>query len=431
MGGNMFYKPVLNKSNRFCASIVTFILLLILLANSVFAVSEAAVLSLLISPSPQANAMGQTYGNIAGKDPIATQFNPASLGLWAQNHYFATSYLSPDVQWLPGYGDNLTYYSRSTALGVNLKNSTGLPISYGLSFNYSKFGLDMSSLEASSILHSNYLFGDQVQSTSMALAVDYFVNASVGYTLKTITSRLASVYNAEINAYDVGVIVKAPLCKLADQCHLLPLKKLRPFRPYFNPGLYYSLANVGDKISYTNSAYGDPLPRTVSLGVNLETGIQYKINHQYLDLVSFNWAHETDDLLIKVNRDKPSEYVNGFHDIKIWDNLLLGQANDEIISKKGWQVEFANFYSYRMGKFEDPDGRVFLETQGYKINFLQPLKLLLICKSDRNFSLINTLLMNINFEYHYSRYKTTTGHPLKDTKFNGYVISLDNFPLHK
>jgi len=264
----------------------------------------------------------------------------------------------------------------------------------------------------------------------MALAVDYYVNVSIGYTLKTITSRLASVYKAEINAYDVGVIIKAPLCKLADQCHLLPLKKLRPFRPYFNPGLYYSLTNIGDKISYLNTYWGDPLPRTVSLGVNLETGLQYKINNQYLDLVSFNWAHETDDLLIKVNTDKPSEYVNGFHDIELWDNLIMGQANDDIISKKGWQVEFANFYSYRKGSFEDFDGRVFLQTHGYKINFLQPLKLLLLCKSDRNFNLINTLLMNMNFEYHYSRYKTSNP-LLKDTKFNGYVISLDNFPLHQ
>lgn len=42
---------------------------------------------LLISlSSPQANAMGETYGTIVGRDPIATVMNPASLGLWAQNH---------------------------------------------------------------------------------------------------------------------------------------------------------------------------------------------------------------------------------------------------------------------------------------------------------------------------------------------------------
>ncbi|MCU0642911.1 MAG: hypothetical protein MUC94_01440, partial [bacterium] len=45
------------------------------LSNSVHAVSEAAALFLLISPSPLANGMGQTYGNISSTDPMASIFN--------------------------------------------------------------------------------------------------------------------------------------------------------------------------------------------------------------------------------------------------------------------------------------------------------------------------------------------------------------------
>ncbi len=44
------------------------ILALCVIAHSVFA-SSAGLLFLTISPSTQANAMGQTYGNIVEEDP--------------------------------------------------------------------------------------------------------------------------------------------------------------------------------------------------------------------------------------------------------------------------------------------------------------------------------------------------------------------------
>ena len=129
------------KKNKFSYSILSFFLLLVFISNSAFAVSEAAVLFLLISPSPQANAMGETYGNIVGKDPMATLFNPASLGLLAQNHYLATSYLSPKANCLPDISSGMNYFCRSTALGINLKSIIGLPISYGISLNYVRLNM--------------------------------------------------------------------------------------------------------------------------------------------------------------------------------------------------------------------------------------------------------------------------------------------------
>ncbi len=421
------------KKIKFSGLILSFFLLLVFISNSAFAVSEATFLFLLISSSPQANAMGETYGNIVGKDPMATLFNPASLGLLAQNHYFATSYLSPKVNWLPAFTSDMNYFCRSTALGINLKNIIGLPISYGISFNYIRLNLGEQVITGEYGTEPLEYFSswEEARSTTMAFALDYYVKASFGYTHKTITSNLDPIGAAEINAHDLGFILKVPVVELADKFQLLKTEKLLPFRPYFIPGFYYSLTNIGDKVSYIDPAQADPLPRNVSLGINLETGINFKIRDFGVSLFSFNWSREADDLLIKTYSNKPSEYVSGFKDIKFWDNIILGKSNDKIISKKGWQFEFGNFYSTRHGKYEDIEGKVIFKSEGYKINFLQPLKILLfLANAETNNNFVNKLIMSLNFEYHYSKFKTSEDHPLYNTKFNGYVISLDNFPLH-
>jgi hypothetical protein len=399
--------------------ILSFFLLFVFISNSAFAVSEAAALFLLISPSPQANAMGETYGNIVGKDPMATLFNPASLGLLAQNHYFATSYLSPKVNWLPALASEMNYFCRSIALGMNLKSMTGLPISSGISLNNVRLNLGEHSWE-------------EARSTSIAFAIDYYVKASFGYTHKTITSNLAPDASAEINAHDLGFILKVPVVELVDKFQLLKIEKLLPFQPYLVPGFYYSLTNIGDKIFYIDPAQADPIPRNVSAGINFETGINYKIRDFAVNLFSFGWSREADDLLIKTYSNKPSEYVCGLNDIKLWNNIIIGKSNDKIISKKGWQFDFGNFYSIRKGKYEDIEGEVIFKSEGYNINFLQPLRILLfLTNAETNNNFVNKLIMSLNFEYHYSKFKTSEDHPLHNTKFNGYVVSINNFPFHK
>ena len=327
------------KAIKIISSILIFLIVLVFVSNLAFAVSEATLLFLLISPSPQANAMGQTYGNIVGKDPMATMFNPANLGLFAQDYYFSTSYLSPKVNWLPSITSDLNYFSRSTALGINLKDIIGLPISYGISFNYIRLNLGgIVFIDENGAATLSYFDGlEEASSTSMALALDYYVKASFGFTHKTIISKIGPNAQAEINAYDLGFILKVPVIELVNKFQLLETEIFSSFRPYFIPGVYYSLANIGDKVAYIDSAQADPIPRNVSVGINIETGVKYKINNYFIDLFSFRWSREADDLLIKTYSDKPSEYVSGFKDIKLWDNVIVGKSNDKIISKKGWQ----------------------------------------------------------------------------------------------
>lgn len=116
-------------------------------------------------------------------------------------------------------------------------------------------------------------------------------------------------------------------------------------------------------------------------------------------------------------------------DIHFWKHIVLGQRSAEIISKRGWQFELANFYAIRQGKYVDLEGHVIFKSKGYKINFLQPLKLLLVLAPPKTENgVILKLLRNLNFEYHYSVYEGEET-LLHNTKFNSYVISLTNWNL--
>ncbi|MBD3289128.1 hypothetical protein GF337_10015 [candidate division KSB1 bacterium] len=377
--------------------------------------------------------MGQTYGNILGDDPMATLFNPANVGLMAQDYYFASSFNSPKIEWLPSFAGDLYYHCNSFTAGINLKDIIGIPVSYGIGYNFRQ--LDMGKQVITNEFGPEPLgyfdSWDESRELSMSFAMDYFVRASIGFTHKNIKSKLALEALVETNAYDLGFILKIPVIVLAERFELFKAENRFSLKPYFVPGFYYSVTNIGDKVAYIEASQADPIPRNASVGMNIDTGLRYEFRNYLIELFSFQWAREADDLLIKTYSDKPSEYVTGLKDISFWDNILLGKANDKAITKKGWQYNFANIFSLRKGGYEDIEGKVMLVTEGYSINFLQPLKLYIAFNnltSEDNF--FRKLIMHLNVQYHHSEYDAGAGHPLDNTKFNAYVISLSNFPFH-
>ncbi len=408
------------------------LLFLITFSSSVFAVSEATLLFLLISPSPQANAMGQTYGNVLGDDPMATLFNPANVGLMAQNYYFASSFNSPEIEWLPSFAGDLNFHCNSFTAGINLKDVIGIPVSYGIGYNFRRFDIGEQIITGEDSPEPLGYFDswDESRDLSMSFAVDYILRASIGYNHKNIKSNLAPGALVETNAYDLGFILKIPVIELAERFALINTEHLFAMKPYFVPGLYYSVTNIGDKVAYIDASQADPIPRNTSVGMNIDTGLKFNFKNNLIDLFSFRWAREADDLLIETHTNKPSEYVNGLKDISFWNTILLGKANEKAITKKGWQYDFANIFSLRRGRYDDIEGKVMYKTRGYGINFLQPLKLLIALKepvATDNFLL--KLFMNLNVEQHYSEIDGIEGHPLDNTKFNSYVISFSNFPI--
>jgi hypothetical protein len=179
--------------------------------------------------------------------------------------------------------------------------------------------------------------------------------------------------------------------------------------------------------SYPGVEQTDPLPRNLSLGINLNAGLVYKTEKGGFSLFSFNWAREVEDLLIRRLPDGTTEYVSGLHDIRFFRNVIRGKANNKVISKRGYELGFYDFYFVRMGKYEDFEGVVVYDTEGYGINYLQPVKIFAsLLHLDDHF--LVRLISNVSFEKNYSKYGP--GSLLFNPEFTSYVIRLSSFPLN-
>jgi len=420
-----------NKKQCFSTQISIFLLSIILLLSFVtpaFAQLGTAVAFLKISPSPQANAMGQTYGNIISTSPMATIFNPASLGFFAQKNYIGKSYYPQKVELFPT--SDIDYNAGSTNIGINLNNFINIPISFGVAFHNVRVNLGEQDLTGE---HNEpigtFSSWEEVKGTTFSIALDYYIRISFGYTQKNIESHFAPIVGGEAkaDAHDIGLLFQLPVYELLRESNIIQNYKFYNVEPYFDPGFYYSKTNIGDKITYGDDPEAYPLPRNLSLGINLNTGLVYKGRYNSFNIFSFKWAREVDDILVKVNEDNTADYVSGLHDIKFWDNLIIGKSNDKIITKRGHELNFGDFYFIRKGKYENIPGRVILKTEGWGINYTQPIKILTTLLNLDDNKIIR-LISNINFEKHYS--KTDYGHPFGVTEFKSYVIRLKNFPLN-
>jgi len=410
-----------------------------LFAVPAFAVSESAVLFLLISPSTQANGMGETYGNVFDTDPAVSAFNPAGLGLYAQKHFLSTSLNSS--RWLPDF--DLKYVNFSQTFGYNFGRTKKLPLSigFGYQFIYLDLGKQYHTLEDSPEPVGVFESNEQAHVLSAAAAWDDYIRASIGLNVKWIQSNLAPLGaglekgagKADVLAMDFGAILQLPFLQMAEKLMHKELCLASCIKPVFTPGVSYSLRNVGDEIKYIDAAQGDPLPRTVQVGAMLETGIAYKSEKIDFNLLSIRCAREAEQMLINRHPDGTFEYITGLRDINFSQNILIGKANHKIITKKGWQFAVGDFIFLGNGQYEDTDGLVLLKTKGFGVNILQPIKILHELKL---FTIENRLLrrifLNLNLEYHYSQYRQGSDLDLgvlNNTTFRAFMLNLTNFPL--
>lgn len=415
-------------------SIITIIFILIQ-TSSVYAVSEAAVLFLLISPSPQANAMGETYGNIASVDPMASVNNPAFLGFYFQKHNFGFSYTK--AGWLPGLVDDMYYSCYSMNFGYSIKN---IPMSFG--FGYHRIFLDLGEQvwkDECGERFDTFNSWDKANILSVSILLDYYIHASIGFNYKFIESMLAPDWidvgeekgngKGSVNAHDFGIVIQVPIFKILSKILNNSSYVLPKFKPYLKSGFSYCLANIGDKIKYSNATQADPLPRSVYTGISINTGLKFFLNEKAFNLISFKWAREANDLLVERYMDNEgisqSRYLSGFNDIDFIDNIIFGKANSDIITNKGWELSMGDIFFIREGYYEDIEGRVIFDTNGFGINFIQPICFLLELTNQKiENEFLDKVVHNVDIEYHHSEYNCKPGHPLSDTDFDGVTLRL-------
>ena len=410
--------------------------------SSAMAVTTTAVTFLRVPPSPQANGMGEIY-SANTSSPMASIMNPAFAGLQARTTQAAYEYYPQKMVWMEDYPD-IKYNSEAAFIGLNLKQFSKYPVAIGITWHKSRFDLgegDNYLAETHQYLGRTRSF-EEVTGTTVSIAVDYYVRASFGVTYKSIDSRLSEwlegpvdpqlgIPNAvtSIKAHDLGFIVQAPVIDL-----LIKTKKLSKFdgnlAPFIDPGLYYSKTNVGGFLTYGETGFPNPLPRMLSIGYNLNAGLTYQGKYRHFTLLSAQWAREVNDLLVSETDNDEWVYESGLHDIDLWKQLVRVKSGDGVITKRGYELNICDFIYDRRGYYEDIEGQVILHTQGWSINYTQPLKILAAFYPIEN-TIWGKLLTHIRFEKHVSRQNFANGLAyINNLEFKSYTIRLENIAFH-
>lgn len=219
-------------------------LIVVTFSVQVFAVSDAAVLSLMISPGARAAGMGEAFVAVAN-DATAPFWNPAGLAnVKNKELHFMHS------KWLPNLADDMFYDFASFVYPME---------------EIGTFGVNVTFLNMGEQIHTDET-GTQVgtfNSNEYSIAVTYGTKITdelcVGLGLRYIRSNLSTV---SVGAEQGDGIGNAFAFDVATMYTL-------PFHPKLTLGM--NLSNMGPKITYVDAAQADPLP------TNLKVGFAYDV----------------------------------------------------------------------------------------------------------------------------------------------------------
>ncbi len=298
--------------------IITSVIVLLVLVCSIsnlFAVSEAALLFLLISPHARAAGMGEAFVAVSD-DVSAIYWNPAGLA-FQKDKQFTTMY----AKWLPQFNLNDLYY----LFGAYRQSIEGLG-TVGINITYLNLGEQNFRDEANTDLGT---FNSNEWAASLAYATLLSENLGVGLNFRFIRSNLAQVEVgaqkgqgvANAFAVDLGVLKKNFL-----------INKL-------NLGI--NLSNLGPKITYINAAQADPIP------TNFRVGLAYNLLEQeYNKLV----------LALDVNKLLVNRTSDGVNDVAT--ALVKAWGNNDYILNVGGEYWYADLIALRAGYNHDEAGKV-------------------------------------------------------------------------
>lgn len=393
---------------------------------------SAGALFLLIQPSLRANGMGGTSVSSVENDALGIAFNPARLGIWANENFFMAEFYPAKSEWLAGL--DIFYDAKTFVAGYDLKRfDHRIPVSLGV--GYTRVNLDFGEIAVTgpndptpiAVLH----IIERAKLWTVGLGFDYWIKAGCGWSFKSIESDLGPaiiddlVYptSTNIKAHDFGVVLYAPGEEIIARLTGKTLE-LRPgVRPVFGLGLGYSKSNIGSTISYIDIAQPDPLPRTARVGLSLNAGLASTRHGRPWRLVSLEHQYETEQLLVRRTDRQSVSYASFLGDINFFKNVILRQENSKIISKTGWELGANEFVFLRYGHYKDPLGRVDYKTFGASISSYGLLNVI-FQSTPRSPTWMRWLTEHLDVRYDYSSYDFKEGYPLSDTDFHGMRIRL-------
>lgn len=309
-------------------SIITALLVLVIAVPNVFAVSEAAVLFLLITPTARSGGMGEAFVAIAD-DVSATYWNPAGLA-FQEGKQFTSMY----SKWLPQFNLDDLYY----LYGAYRQSFEGLG-TIGMNVTYINLGEQIITDETGPDPLGTFNSNEWALTFSYAtlLSEDFGVGLNVRYIRSNLSEVGAGAEkgDGQANAFSVDIGV---------------LKK-NLFIDRLNFGV--NLSNLGDKITFVDASQADPLP------TNMRVGFAYRAIDQEFNQLTF--AVDMNKLLVNKHKDGTSDSV--------LEAVFSAWGNNDYIYNFGAEYWYAKLIALRAGYNWDDAGEANYLTLGAGLRY--------------------------------------------------------------
>jgi len=308
--------------------------------------------------SPDQVGMGGILTAIPSQHSMAAIGNSAQLGLFTQDNFLSAGLYAPKTDRLPQYNlSGLTFNTMAVNAGHNLRDLLGLPVSFGA--GYSRIYLDFGKFTLTNpygpMPIGTFEGYDKSEQLSFGLGIDYGIRVGLGMSHKWVESSLAPV-GAEVEssttgyakANDFGMMVQLPVIRVASALGAGTLEIVPGLKPLFDLNLGVAERNRGDRLTYSDAASADLLPRTASVGASVELGLDAHVWGTEWNLFSFLLAREAEQLLI-AGSGTSADYISGFGQIQFVHNVLEGHSTDLVDVRRGWQLHLAECVYIRGG----------------------------------------------------------------------------------
>jgi hypothetical protein len=299
---------------------------------------------ILIPPSASSQAMGGCGVANPTDDAFNSHYNPGILGLSSLETNFLINFYPKNQDYII-YSPDQYYNNFAISAGYNLSNELkGIfyPKSIGIGFirQYINFG-EFISTDGSGKILGKLKSEESANTFSLSASFDFWIKLGIGLSLKSINilseitddNNIKKIEDNSAFAYDFGLIAVAPI---------LNKLKISDLTTDFNVSLGYSIANVGDKLKYSEVEY--PLPRIGRLGYGLNLVLNYPVLGNEIKILDANWTAEAYNHLYYSNINS-SGYKSGLLDLNPWENIIKVNSTNGAVSQYGWKFNLFEILS--------------------------------------------------------------------------------------
>ncbi len=400
----------------------------LIFSNKTFSQGEAAVPFLLLQPSPSLSAMGSTGTALPTDDPFGFLWNPAQLGHTSQTNNLSYIFYPSKLQWIPAYNLDLELKAIALNAGYNFKDLIGFPVSVGFGYSNTEFdyGIFYRTDENGNII-GTFESKDYYNAYSFGLCFDFGAQLSIGYTFKDVTSLLGDFsphpdsgeVKAKNKVNDFGILLNVPVLKLINDKMLVDINEKVSAYPRFDFSIGYSKSNIGDSVQYSDIPQSDPLPRIVRIGYGISTGFDLAVNDFRFNAFNLSFTVEAEDMLVSRSEREYGrwEYQD---DLDFWKNVVQIEGDENIVSRAGTKLDFAETFSYSFGHFSGRGYPDPIKTDGFELKAKGLLKLIAMWTKS---PITDYISNHLDIKYYNTNY--FAGHDF-ETKMTGLAFYVHN-----